>query len=76
MIPGQGRSIPGILLPAWLSEKQARGITIMQVGPGSYRRWLRGIRCTLKKSIMKIGEDFEQVHESYRKFHPAFVEDW
>ena len=24
----------------------------------------------------KVGEDFEQVHESYRKFHPAFVEGW
>ncbi len=24
----------------------------------------------------KVGEDFEQVHESYRKFHPAFVEEW
>jgi len=22
------------------------------------------------------GEDFEQVHQSYRKFHPAFVEGW
>jgi len=24
----------------------------------------------------KVGEDFEQVHESYRRFHPAFVEKW
>ena len=24
----------------------------------------------------KVGEDFEQVHESYRKIHPAFVENW
>ena len=24
----------------------------------------------------KVGEDFEQVHESYRRFHPAFVERW
>lgn len=24
----------------------------------------------------KVGEDFEQVHESYRKFHPAFPEGW
>ncbi len=24
----------------------------------------------------KVGEDFEQVHDSYRKFHPAFVENW
>ncbi len=24
----------------------------------------------------KVGEDFEQVHKSYRKFHPAFVENW
>lgn len=24
----------------------------------------------------KVGEDFEQVHESYRKFHPAFIENW
>ena len=24
----------------------------------------------------KVGEDFEQLHESYRKFHPAFVENW
>jgi len=24
----------------------------------------------------KVGEDFEQVHESYRKFHSVFVENW
>jgi hypothetical protein len=24
----------------------------------------------------KVGEDFELVHESYRKFHPVFVEGW
>jgi hypothetical protein len=24
----------------------------------------------------KVEEDFEQVHESYRKFHPAFVGEW
>jgi hypothetical protein len=24
----------------------------------------------------KVGEDFEQVHESYRKYHPAFMEGW
>lgn len=24
----------------------------------------------------KVGEDFEQVHESYRKYHPTFVEGW
>lgn len=24
----------------------------------------------------KVGDDFEQVHESYKKFHPAFVEGW
>ncbi len=24
----------------------------------------------------KVGEDFEQVHESYRNYHPAFVERW
>jgi len=24
----------------------------------------------------KVGEDFEQVHESYRNFHPTFVEEW
>ncbi len=24
----------------------------------------------------KVGEDFEQVHQSYKKFHPAFVEGW
>ncbi len=24
----------------------------------------------------KVGEDFEQVHESYRKFHPAFIDNW
>jgi hypothetical protein len=24
----------------------------------------------------KVGEDFEQVHESYRKYHPAFAEGW
>lgn len=24
----------------------------------------------------KVGEDFEQVHESYRKFHPAWGEGW
>ncbi len=29
-----------------------------------------------EKHYEKVGEDFEQVHESYRKFHPAFVEGW
>jgi hypothetical protein len=29
-----------------------------------------------EKHNEKIGEDFEQVHESYRKYHPAFVEGW
>jgi hypothetical protein len=29
-----------------------------------------------EKHYEKVGEDFEQVHESYRKFHPAFVEEW
>ncbi len=29
-----------------------------------------------QKHYEKVGEDFEQVHESYRKFHPAFVEGW
>jgi integrase len=29
-----------------------------------------------EKHYEKVGEDFEQVHESYRKFHPAFVENW
>lgn len=24
----------------------------------------------------KVGEDVEQVHESYKKFHPAFVQGW
>ncbi len=24
----------------------------------------------------KVGEDFEQVHESYRNYHPAFTEGW
>ncbi len=24
----------------------------------------------------KVGEDFEQVHESYKQYHPAFVEGW
>jgi len=24
----------------------------------------------------KVGEDFEPVHESYHKFHPAFFENW
>lgn len=24
----------------------------------------------------KVGEDFEQAHESYRNYHPAFVEGW
>jgi hypothetical protein len=24
----------------------------------------------------KVGEDFEQVHESYRRYHPAFVKGW
>ncbi|MCX9010203.1 MAG: tyrosine-type recombinase/integrase [Candidatus Methanoperedens sp.] len=24
----------------------------------------------------KVGEDFEQVHQSMKKFHPAFVEGW
>ena len=29
-----------------------------------------------EKHYEKVGEDFEQVHESYRKYHPAFVEEW
>jgi len=29
-----------------------------------------------EKHYEKVGEDFEQVHESYRKYHPAFVEVW
>ncbi len=29
-----------------------------------------------EKHYEKVGEDFEQVHESYRRFHPAFVEEW
>jgi len=29
-----------------------------------------------EKHYEKVGEDFEQVHESYRRFHPAFVEKW
>jgi hypothetical protein len=24
----------------------------------------------------KVGEDFEEVHEGYREYHPAFVERW
>jgi hypothetical protein len=24
----------------------------------------------------KVGEDDEQVHESYRNYHPAFVDGW
>jgi hypothetical protein len=24
----------------------------------------------------KVGEDFEQVHESYSRFHPPFVEGY
>ncbi len=29
-----------------------------------------------EKHYEKVGEDFEQVHESYRRFHPAFLEGW
>lgn len=29
-----------------------------------------------EKHYEKVGEDFEQVHESYRRFHPAFVDGW
>ncbi len=29
-----------------------------------------------KRHYEKVGEDFEQVHESYRKYSPAFVERW
>lgn len=29
-----------------------------------------------EKHYEKVGEDFEQVHQSYKKFHPAFVEGW
>lgn len=29
-----------------------------------------------EKHYEKVGEDFEQVHESYRAHHPAFVEMW
>jgi hypothetical protein len=29
-----------------------------------------------EKHYEKVGEDFEQVHECYRKHHPAFTEGW
>jgi integrase len=29
-----------------------------------------------QKHYEKVGDDFEQVHESYEKNHPAFVEGW
>ena len=29
-----------------------------------------------QKHYEKVGDDFEQVHESYEKNHPAFVEEW
>jgi hypothetical protein len=29
-----------------------------------------------EKHYEMVGEYFEQVHESYRKFHPVFVEGW
>lgn len=35
-VPRKERSIPGILLHAWLSGKPESVITIMQVGPGNY----------------------------------------
>jgi uncharacterized protein YktA (UPF0223 family) len=30
----------------------------------------------VKERHYEKGEDFEQVYESYRRFHPAFVEWW
>lgn len=29
-----------------------------------------------EKHYEKVGEDFEQVHNSYKRFHPAFAEGW
>lgn len=29
-----------------------------------------------EKHYEKVGDDFEQVHQSYKKHHPAFVEKW
>jgi integrase len=29
-----------------------------------------------EKHYEKVGDDFEQVHKSYREHHPAFVEGW
>jgi hypothetical protein len=29
-----------------------------------------------EKHYEKVGEDFEQVHERYRRIHPAFVDGW
>jgi hypothetical protein len=46
----------------------------MQVGPENYPLWQRGILCRSRKNIKR--KDFGQVHESYRRFHPAFVERW
>jgi hypothetical protein len=29
-----------------------------------------------EKHYERVGEDFEQVHESYRKYHPEFMQGW
>jgi hypothetical protein len=32
--------------------------------------------CKLGKALRKVGEDIEQIIQSYQKFHPAWVEGW
>ncbi len=50
---GRREAIPGISLPVWPCMKLERGITIMQVGPGNYLLWLRGLRCRSRNGIMR-----------------------
>ncbi len=43
---------------------------------GSRKRYLRWLRHTMQvqeRHYETVGKDFEQAHESYRKYHPPFV---
>ena len=55
-----------------------RGVTQKQInGKEYYLLWMQEHTMQVKeRHYEKVGEDFEQVHESYRIFHPAFTEGW
>ncbi len=51
--------------PAWLCVRQENATTTMKVAAAGVK----------ERHYKKVGEDFEQV-DGYRKYHPAFVEEW